>query len=274
MQSGPSPSHQTWRLRHQPFGGQLMSAVWVGDGLDRELLFASAHSLGPGTPVRGGIPVMFPQFNELGPLPKHGLVRTALWREAISRTDRAAGAGFRYHLDVDQTVDGRWPHAARLELSGQLDRHALEITLTVENMGRSAFDWTGGLHPYFATTDCLAATLSGLEGSGLSDRYDASVSRERSTPLSWTGEAFERLYAEAPPLTLNAGSHRLHLSCSGFDQWMIWNPGRELARTIRDLGPEDWRRFVCIEPVIVTRPSRLAPGEIFRGRLRIELLMN
>lgn len=274
MQFEPSPSSQPWRLRHQPFGAQLMSAVWAGEGRDDQLLFASGHSLGPQAPVRGGVPVMFPQFNELGPLPKHGLVRTALWREAGPRTDRLAGEGFSYQLEVDQTFDGRWPHAARLELSGHLDRHALEITLAVENVGRSAFDWTGGLHPYFSTTDCLAATLTGLEGSGLSDRYDARVARERFTPLSWTGEAFERLYAEAPPLTLNAGSHRLQLSCSGFDQWMIWNPGRELTRTIGDLGREDWRRFVCVEPVIVTRPCRLAPAEIFRGRLRIEWLVN
>jgi glucose-6-phosphate 1-epimerase len=274
MESGSKPSHQTWRLRHQPFGGQLMSAVWAGDGVDHELLFASAHPLGSGAPVRGGIPVMFPQFNELGPLPKHGLVRTALWREAGPRARRAEDAALSYQLQVDPTFDGRWPHAARLDLTVHLDRHAVEITLAVENVGRSAFDWTGGLHPYFATTDCQAATLAGLAGCGLFDRYDASVSRERSTALSWTGEAFERLYAEAPPLTLNAGSHRLQLSCSGFDQWMIWNPGRELARAIRDLGPEDWRRFVCIEPVIVTRPSRLAPGEIFRGRLRVELRVN
>lgn len=265
------PASQPWRLRHQPFGAQLMSAVWAGQGLDHELLFASGRLPGPQAPFRGGVPVIFPQFSELGPLPKHGLVRTALWREVALH---AKGTGFSYQLEMDQTLDERWPHTARLELTGQLERHALEIMLAVENVGRSAFDWTGGLHPYFSTLDCLAATLIGLEGSGLSDRYDTRVSRERLTPLSWTGDHFERLYAEAPPLTLNAGGHPVRLSCSGFDQWMIWNPGRELSRTISDLGPEDWRQFVCIEPVIITRPSRLAPGEIFRGRLRIELLVS
>lgn len=267
-----SSASQPWRLRHQPFGAQLMSAVYAGEGRVCELLFASPLSLGPQAPIRGGIPVLFPQFNELGPLPKHGLVRTALWREEAPRADTVAGAGFSYALDVDQTFDQRWPHAARLALHGNLDGHAIELTLLVENVGRSAFDWTGGLHPYFSVADCLEATLSGLEGCGLSDRYDAGALREQSAPLSWSGEAFERLYAEAPPLTLHAGDYRLRLSCSGFDQWMVWNPGRELTRSIGDLGPEDWRRFVCVEPVVVARPCRLAPREVFRGRFRIEFV--
>ncbi len=274
MQAEPSSASQPWRLRHQPFGAQLMSAVYAGEGRVCELLFESPLSLGPQAPVRGGIPVLFPQFNELGPLPKHGLVRTALWREAAPRADTVAGTGFSYALDVDQTFDQRWPHAARLALHGNLDSHAIELMLLVENVGGSTFAWTGGLHPYFSVSDCLTATLSGLEGCGFSDRYDAGVLREQSTSLSWTGEAFERLYAEAPPLTLHAGDYRLRLSCSGFDQWMIWNPGRELTRSIGDLGPEDWRRFVCVEPVVVARPSRLAPREVFRGWFRIELLAN
>lgn len=274
MQTEPSSASDAWRLRHQPFGGQLISAAYAGEGRVCELLFASGRSLGPQAPVRGGVPVLFPQFNELGPLPKHGMVRTALWREEALRAEPAVGAGFSYALDVDQTFDQRWPHAARLTLNGYLDRHSLELMLLVENVGHSVFDWTGGLHPYFSVADCLTATLSGLDGCGLSDRYDTGVLREQSTPLSWTGAAFERLYAEAPPLTLNAGDHRLRLSCSGFDQWMIWNPGRELTRSIGDLGPEDWRRFVCVEPVMVARPCRLAPQEVFRGRFRIELLAN
>ena len=33
----------------------------------------------PGASIRGGVPVVFPQFSGMGPLPKHGLVRTMTW---------------------------------------------------------------------------------------------------------------------------------------------------------------------------------------------------
>jgi len=272
MPTRNSPGTDDWRLRHQPFGAQLMSAIAGGKGRFCEILFASGRSLGPLSPVRGGVPVMFPQFNELGPLPKHGLVRTATWQEAASHASTPSADGAAYQLSLDQSLDPRWPHAARLTLDVQAAQGTLEITLSVLNIGNSAFDWTGGLHPYFSVVDSLSATLSGLEGCELQDRYDVCAKTERARSLSWTGEAFERLYAAAPPLMLDAGSHRLKLSCSGFDQWMVWNPGRELAQSIADLAPEDWRRFVCIEPVVVSRPNRLLPGEAFAGRLCIELL--
>lgn len=272
MPTRHSPGADRWRLRHQPFGAQLISAMAIGEGRSCEVFFASGRSLGPLSPVRGGVPVMFPQFNEFGPLPKHGLVRTATWQEAASQSGTPSAEGVSYQLTLGQSLDPRWPHAARLTLNVQAVRGALEIKLSVLNIGESAFDWTGGLHPYFSVADSLTATLSGLEGCGLRDRYDVLAVTERAVPLSWTGEAFERLYAAAPPLTLAAGSHRLTLSCSGFDQWMVWNPGRELAQSIADLAPDDWRRFVCVEPVVVSRPSRLSPGEQFSGRLSIEFL--
>ena len=274
MLAPPSSGSERWCLQHKPFGAQLMSAIAGGEGRSCEVFFSSGRSLGPLSPVRGGVPVMFPQFNELGPLAKHGLVRTAIWREAAPPTDAPPGGGFSYQLTVDQSLDQRWPHVARLTLNAHAVDGALEIELSVLNIGQSTFDWTGGLHPYFSVSDSLTATLSGLEGCALRDRYDALATTERAGMLSWTGEAFERLYAEAPPLTLAAGTHRLRLSCTGFDQWMVWNPGRELAQSIADLAPDAWRRFVCIEPVVVSRPSRLSPGENFLGRLRIEFLPN
>ena len=50
----------------------------------REVLFVSrASHFQDGAPIRGGIPVIFPQFGA-GPLPKHGLARIRAW--AVART--------------------------------------------------------------------------------------------------------------------------------------------------------------------------------------------
>ena len=47
---------------------------------DRERLFLSERSkYCPGGAIRGGIPVIFPQFAAEGPLPRHGFARTSRW---------------------------------------------------------------------------------------------------------------------------------------------------------------------------------------------------
>ena len=54
-------------------GAQLLS--WQAGG--EEQLFLSPLAAHDGhTPIRGGIPVCFPQFNQRGPLVKHAFART------------------------------------------------------------------------------------------------------------------------------------------------------------------------------------------------------
>src|SRR5512146_3353582 len=54
-------------------GAQVTS--WkAADGLERLFLSERSDFL-PGSAIRGGVPVIFPQFNELGPLIKHGFAR-------------------------------------------------------------------------------------------------------------------------------------------------------------------------------------------------------
>ena len=57
-------------------GAQVLS--WVSDG--RERLFLSPRSALDGSaPIRGGVPVCWPQFNQRGDLPKHGFARHLPW---------------------------------------------------------------------------------------------------------------------------------------------------------------------------------------------------
>ena len=57
-------------------GGHVLS--WVA--LGAEQLYLSPRSLLDGrAAIRGGVPVCFPQFNERGPLPKHGFARNLPW---------------------------------------------------------------------------------------------------------------------------------------------------------------------------------------------------
>jgi glucose-6-phosphate 1-epimerase len=258
-------------LKHQNLGAQILQAS-LGDVASIFYLSPLSGGATNGVPARGGVPVLFPQFADRGllpNLPKHGLVRTAHW--ALLDEQRAQDShSLRYGLDIQQNNYPTWPHAARLTLRVEAAPDALLFSLQVVNTGGTSFSWTGGLHPYFAVQDVLKSGLSGLAGLGVQDRYDLDFPSQPQDHIQWTQQPFERLYDGCPPLVLNTGSHLLQLSASGFDQWMVWNPGEMDGNALADLPAGDWRRFICVEPVCVARPVALAPGDIFEGSLRID----
>lgn len=131
--------------------------------------------------------------------------------------------------------------------------------------------FTGGLHPYFLIQDFRQMKVAGLHGQAATDRYLPNFRQQDEVFLKLNGTAFERLYDGCPALELWTPDKRLRLDAEGFDQWMVWNPGREGARRLADLPDEDWQKFVCIEPVRVSRPVILQPEEIFRGGLTISV---
>lgn len=260
----------TWVLAAQPWGAHILSARREHNARVTDIFYLSPISNGACAPVRGGVPVLFPQFNELGGLPKHGLARTARWVESPRRAADSADLAqrsFRLQIGPDQHAD--WPHSAALHLVLRALAGSLELTLDVLNTGASAFSWTGGLHPYFAVDNVCQSVLTGLEGTQFTTRAAARAADDNEAPIRWSGAMLERLYHSARSITLCTPTHRLHLSMSGFNEWMVWNPGRELAEGIADLPNGDWQRFVCIEPVCVSQPVQLAPRERFTGSLRI-----
>ena len=63
----------SWKTGHSSVGDA------PADG--RERLFLSERArFAEGAAIRGGVPVIFPQFAGRGPLPKHGFARTLPWR--------------------------------------------------------------------------------------------------------------------------------------------------------------------------------------------------
>jgi glucose-6-phosphate 1-epimerase len=254
------------KLIHRPLGAQVLQAR-LGDVAGPFYCSPLADQFQG--PARGGVPVLFPQFAEYGPLLKHGFVRNRDWTLLAHDAD-AVQERLHYVLEVTKDDFPGWPHAARLELEAQATASRVDFTFTVLNTGIDAFSFTGGLHPYFAVDDLLQAQVEGLQGLTASDRYQPGFTQQEEALLQFDDTIFERLYDGCPPVTLREGHRHLRLTASGFDQWMVWNPGREEAQKLKDLLDEDWRRFVCIEPVRVKRPVVLGTGEKFVGRLSVE----
>jgi len=82
-------------------------------------------------------------------------------------------------------------------------------------------------------------------GLAVQDRYNPAVRCAARSQASCAGRA-SRLNAfmtRAPPRTLHTGKHTLQLTATGFDQWMVWNPGQAAAKDMADLPDADWKRM-------------------------------
>lgn len=212
-------------------------------------------------PVRGGVPVLFPQFADRGHLPKHGLARQRQWRQITA---------YRYALHLCPLPQLGWFGDAELELqlSHSIHEQSVTLTLRIKNIGTQSFAFTGGLHPYFLVRDVQCCRILGLEQVAYQDRYP---SQDSLSELGWIkqGQAFERLYLDAPKLIIDDGCRRLQLACSGFTEWMIWNCGEIGVQSLADLPASDWHKFLCVEPVIAETPIDVPPKTLFEGSLTI-----
>jgi glucose-6-phosphate 1-epimerase len=245
-------------------GGQAVS--WLTpDG--RERLYLSARARYDGrTPIRGGIPVCFPQFAGLGPLPKHGFLRTAPWQVTAQR------AGDDYALVTLATSDTEatralWPHAFRAELTLMLEADRLDLEFCVTNTGASVLTFTGGLHTYLAVTDVERVTLDGLQGYSYRDSANEDrILDEIPSTMTIRGEV-DRVYRNvARPLRLATDDASLVIGSQGFSDVVLWNPGARKCAAMTDMPPDGWRHMLCVEAASADTPVRLAPGKEWYGR--------
>lgn len=240
-------------------GAHLCS--WAPARGGERLYLSGRAAFGPGAAIRGGVPVIFPQFAGEGPLPKHGFARTAEWSLESAQEGEA-----RFRLSDTAATRALWPHPFEAELSAALDGQSLRVGLAVENRGGEPFSFTAALHTYLRVDDIAQVELIGLHGLRYHDSANGGREmQEKSERLRIEGEV-DRIYLDAPPsLELRDAGRRLRLQSQGFADAVVWNPGAIKGAALADLDPDGYRRFVCIEAATVGRPLRLAPGQRWTG---------
>lgn len=245
-------------------GAQVLS--WVTpDG--RERLFLSDKAVFDGSvAIRGGVPVCFPQFSDIGELPKHGLVRTRNWSISAQRN------GDDYALLTLETCDddstrAHWPHAFQAELTVMLEDDRIDIELSIINSGGAPFSFTGALHSYLRVTQVEDVALEGLYGYHYRDAAAGGQSvRETGTELTVDRE-IDRVYHNVQrPQLLKAGNLSLGIQAQGFPDVVVWNPWVERCAGLKDMPTDGWRHMLCVEAAIVNVPVMLPAGEEWYGR--------
>jgi glucose-6-phosphate 1-epimerase len=239
-------------------GAHLTS--WIPAGGEERLFLSRASDFRPQTAIRGGVPVIFPQFSGLGPLPKHGFGRKLEWEFIYAESSEASAMAI-FRLSDNEATHRIWPHAFTATLAVTLGARQLSMTLAVENSGADAFDFTAALHTYLRVSDIRQVILKGLEGHAYID--SANADRKGVQPeneLAFSAEV-DRLYPSSPDkLALVEPDRQLEIRSEGFPDAVVWNPWIEKGAALTDLEPEGYRRMLCVEAAAAGQPVSLLPS--------------
>ena len=247
-------------------GAQLVS--WRGrDG--RERLYLSERAVyADGQAVRGGVPVVFPQFEKRGPLQRHGFARVLPW--ALQHADVSRdGALAVLRLEASADTLAQWPHAFAAELTVNVNDERLDVEFEVENTGTEAFSFTAALHTYLRVQEVEEASLEGLRGQTYLDSLTGKEAMQGLGAVTVDAEV-DRIYWGHPEhertLLLREPGRTLAIDQQNFPDTVVWNPWAEKAAALADLAPADFRRFLCVEAAAIGEPVQLAAGEAWWGR--------
>ena len=230
------------------YGAHLVS--WkTADGTER--LFCSASSAMDGSrAIRGGVPVIFPQFAARGAGMRHGFARVSTWRLAESGAgdDGAFAAFVLAPSDLAPALAAAWPHAFALTLRVAIAGHTLSLALDVHYAGADAFAFSAALHTYFAVSDLGTVRIGGVQEGALqlADKLD------------------EIYFGIDGDMTLAHGGGVLALAQQGFTDAVVWNPGAADTAALPDMEDDEYLRCVCIEPALIEAVT-LAGGACWRG---------
>lgn len=245
-------------------GAQVLS--WTPPG-GSERLYLSPKAIFDGrSAIRGGIPVCFPQFADLGPLPAHGFARNATWSVVTERTGDDF-ALLTLGLADDEATRALWPHPFRAELGVLIEDSRLDLELEIENTGEQPLEFTAALHTYLAVREVEESRLEGLHGFEYRDKTDANRIKRDSGDVVLIEAETDRVYHNVNrPLLLREYNRSLGINADGFQDVVVWNPWVERSAAIADLPDDGFRRMLCVEAAAAREPVRLPAGETWWGR--------
>jgi glucose-6-phosphate 1-epimerase len=257
-------------------GAQVTS--WKPGGSDEVLFLSSKSRWTDGEPVRGGIPICFPWFRAKAndpQAPAHGFVRTKTWRlDSILEENDAVVVSM--VTESDDHTRRWWPGEFRL-LHRATFGSQLKLELVCINTGTTALCFEEALHTYNRVQDVHYVRVLGLNTVPFLDNTDSNQEKTQRGDLAITSQTDNAYLNTSDTVELLDPNmrRRIRLAKANSLTTVVWNPWREKASEMRDLGNDEWTQFVCVEASnILDAAVNLAPGQEHRmaGILTVERL--
>ena len=241
--------------------------------------------------IRGGIPVVFPQFGRPDEImPQHGFARTSNWTiDNIVATDSSCTVQFT--LMDNESTRAVWPHSFLLTYSVSLSITGLRTTFHALNTGESPFQCQALLHTYIAVPKIEDVQVRGFEGMSVIDKmapHSGSELPVDARELATIDREVDRIYVDTSTVVNTEGDEFTLPSVIVLDgttevlkvqrkayiktaeskdvqslptDCVLWNAWIDKTKAIGDLEDDAYLRYVCVEPGVCSRFETVAPGQ-------------
>jgi glucose-6-phosphate 1-epimerase len=241
---------------------------WKPAGKDEVLFMSTKARWEEGQAIRGGIPICFPWFRAKADDPRapvHGFVRTKTWQlDSIAETE--AGVAVTMFIESDENTRRWWPGQFRLEHRVTFGSE-LSLELLCANTGATSLRLEEALHTYNRVADVARVRLHGLDSVRFLDNTDSNKAKQQRGDVVIASQTDNAYLDTESPIDLfdTDGRRRIRLTKTNSRTTVVWNPWREGAAGLRDLGDGEWKQFVCVEASnILDAAINLTPGQQHR----------
>jgi glucose-6-phosphate 1-epimerase len=238
---------------------------WRPAGSDEIIFVSSKARYVDGQAIRGGIPICFPWFRGKSDDPKapaHGFVRTKSWNLQSIKT-QGADVAVTMSTSSDAATKKWWPHEFRAELRVTFGRN-LKLEFSVENAGTNECHYEEALHTYYLVGDIASARVQGLDGASYLDNTDGNREKKQLGEVS-VGKTTDNAYVNnesALGVMDPVLKRRMHIRKENSRTAVIWNPWKEAAEKMSDMGADEWKKMLCVEGAnILGNAIKLIAGE-------------
>jgi len=253
----------------------------------QEVLFLSPDAVFDGVKaIRGGIPVVFPQFGQPNKnMPSHGFARIQNWTIDKKKCSVHKNGMLEVVLTLEQSDETMklWPFEFQLEYAIRLSGDSLQTALTIHNPHLVEWSFQTLLHTYLRVPDIASTSVAGLQGASYVDKVEDGAVKTESNPEVKFSERTDRIYqastgglgvvAAATVKSQGKDLVSIEATCSraANSTWsgatpspdlVVWNPFPEASPSDLKGG---YKHMVCVEPGLVSE----AVTTLIQGRMTL-----
>lgn len=204
------------------------------------------ESFKPGRAIRAGVPICWPWFSAHpdSRKPSHGFARLSLWE--LTKAQLLPDGRFTLSFLLGKEAPD---FACSATLNITLGT-TLEMELISSNNGDLPLTISQALHTYFLVGDVGKVSVRGLENSPYYEQGVCHSPQDSPAEVVSGFEHIERFYVDPAGFcevidpVLNRS---LIITSTGCQSTVLWNPGRDIAEQMGDLGEDGYQSMLCVE---------------------------